>query len=55
MKDLRPKAGTLVRFNVNGKELVGYVTGRDERVDALSVCTKPGTYYWVDRALAVKV
>ena len=46
-------AGTIVRFECDGKSLVGYVTGRDELVaDMLRVCTKPGTYFWVDRCLA---
>ncbi|URC18117.1 hypothetical protein SEA_ZENTENO07_16 [Mycobacterium phage Zenteno07] len=55
-----PVAGTLVRFaegtNENAeKNLVGYVTSVDRLTGTMRVCTKPGTYWSVDRALAEEV
>ncbi len=44
------KAGTIIRFECNGKPLIGYVVSTEG--DMMRVCTKPGTYYWVDRCLS---
>lgn len=53
MKEM-PKGGTMIRFRYGGKDMVGYATGYSEK-DMIRVCTKPGTYYWVDRCLAEAV
>ncbi|ABW88397.1 hypothetical protein SEA_EVANESCE_2 [Mycobacterium phage Evanesce] len=42
-------AGTLIRFDCDGKSHNGYVTGRDTIYPhMLRVCTAPGKYFWVD-------
>lgn len=54
------KAGTILRFAQGTKTvadattpvMTGYVTGVDKLTGMLRVCTKPGTYWDVDPALA---
>ena len=46
------KAGTVLRFQVDGVDKVGYVTSKDDLTGTMRVCTGTGQYYTVDRCLA---
>lgn len=47
------KVGDIIRFPygnaiTGGGDHIGYVVSKDKYNGMLRVCTKPGTYFWVD-------